>query len=89
MSGETLKERSIWLELLLGEWPSKESIVASWADHMRNEVGVQRHLVEHNDKFIGEKMRIMRDDVQTLGEDLESKLQSLFEDVVVLKKAIL
>ena len=63
--------------------------MASWADRMQNDVEVQRHLIEQNDEFVGEKMRNMKVVVQTLGEDLESKLQSLSEDVAVLKKAIL
>ena len=45
MDGETLKERTARLEQLLGEWPSEEGTVASWADRMQNDVGVQRHLV--------------------------------------------
>ena len=74
MAGETLKERTTRLEQLLGEWPSGKGTVVSWADRMRNDVGVQCHLIEHNDEFIGEKIRNMRVAVQTLGEDLESKL---------------
>ena len=56
---------------------------------MQNDVGVQHHLIEQNEKFVRKKIRNMKVNVQTLGEDLESKLQSLSEDVVVLKKTIL
>ena len=47
MVGETLKERKAHLEQLLGEWPSKEGIVASWANKIRNEFEVQRGLVDN------------------------------------------
>ena len=63
--------------------------MASWADRMQNDVGVQRHLVEQNEEFAGEKIRNLRTDLQTLGEDFELKLQSMSKDVAVLKKAIL
>ena len=41
---------------------------------MQNDVGVQRHLIEQNDEFVRKKIRNMKVDVQTLGEDLQSKL---------------
>ena len=63
MVGETLKERTTCLEQLLAEWPSEDGTVASWADHMWNDVGVQHHLIEQNDEFVGEKMRNMKADV--------------------------
>ena len=61
----------------MGEWPNKEGIMASWADRARNDVGFQRHLIKQNDEFIGEKIRNMKVDVQTLEKGVESKLQSL------------
>ena len=40
MAGENLKERVARLEQLLGQCPSEEGTVASWADRMRNDVAV-------------------------------------------------
>ena len=89
MAGETLKERTTRLEQILGDWPSEEGTVVTWADRIRNDIDVQRHLLEHNDGFSGEQMRNLMAEIQTWREDMESKMQSLAEDVAVLKKAIL
>ena len=89
MAGETLKERTTRLEQILGDWPSEEGTVITWVDRIRNDIDVQRHLLERNDEFSGEHMRNLKAEIQTWREDMESKMQSLAEDVVVLKKAIL
>ena len=89
MARETLKERTTRLEQILGYWPSEEGTVVTWADRIRNDIDVQRHLLEQNDEFSGEQMRNLKAQIQTWREDMESKMQSLAEDVAVLKKAIM
>ena len=63
--------------------------MVTWADRIRNDIDVQRHLLEQNDEFSGEHMRNLKAEIQTWREDMESKMQSLAEDVAILKKAIL
>ena len=63
--------------------------MVTWVDRIRNDIDVQRHLLEQNDEFNGEQMRNLKAEIQTWREDMESKMQSLAKDVAVLKKAIL
>ena len=74
MAGETLKERTTRLEQMLGDWPSEEGTVVTWADRIRNDIDVQRHLLEQIDELSGEQMRNLKAENQTWRKDMESKM---------------
>ena len=90
MSEETLKVRTARLEQLLGEWPSKEGTVASWADQIRNEIEVQRRLVEQHDDFVEEKVKGLKTDVHvhTLIGDFQVKCSHWWKTLAILKKVV-
>ena len=48
---DVLRERMTQIEEALGEWPSEEDTVASWAEHTMGEIQVQRSLLETHDNF--------------------------------------
>ncbi|RVW20588.1 hypothetical protein CK203_115248 [Vitis vinifera] len=86
---DALRERMTRMEEALGEWPSEEGIVASWAEHTMGEIQVQRSLLETHDNFFEEKLVRFKSEMQSLMDDFKDTLQSYGEDVVVLKKAVL
>ena len=86
---DALHERMTEMEEALGEWPSEEDTVASWAEHTMGEIQVQRSLLETYDNFFEEKLARFKAEMQSLIDDFKGVLQSYGEDVAVLKKAVL
>ena len=89
MSGETLKERVARLKETLGEWNIQEGTVFVWVNHAMNELNVQRGLMEKQDQKIKEKIVGLEVELLTVNEDFKQTLQTLQEDVSVLKKVVL
>ena len=89
MSGETLKERVAHIEETLGEWNIEEDTVILWADHARNELNIQRGLMEKQDQKTEEKLAGLEAELLTVREDFKQTLQTLQEDVFVPKKVVL
>ncbi|RVW60187.1 hypothetical protein CK203_088216 [Vitis vinifera] len=85
---DALYEKMTQMEEALGEWPSEEGIVASWAEHTMNEIQVQRSLLETHDNFFEEKLVGFKVEMQSLMDDFKGTLQSYGEDVAVLKKDV-
>ena len=79
---DALRERMTRMEEALGEWPSEEDTVASWAEHTIDEIQVQRSLLETHDNFFEEKLARLKSEMQSLMDDFKGTLQSYGEDVV-------
>ena len=86
---EALRERMTQIKEALGEWPREDGTVASWAEHTRGEVHVQRSMLESYDNFFDEKLAEFKTEMQSLMDEFNDTLQSYGEDVAVLKKAVL
>lgn len=66
-----------------------QSTMAAFVNQIRNELNVQHCPVEQHDEYIEDKCSTMQKYVLTKVESSKAQIQSLLEDVVVLKKAIL
>ena len=88
-SMEALWERMTQIEEALGEWPLEVGIVASWAEHTREEVQAQRSMLESHDNFFEEKLAEFKTEMQSRIDDFKETLQSYGEDIDILKKAVL
>ena len=86
---EALWERMTQIEEVLGEWPREDGTVASWAEHSRGEVQVQRSMLESHDNFFEEKLAKFKTEMQSRIDDFKETLQSYGEDITILKKAVL
>ena len=86
---EALRERMTQIEDALGEWPREDGIVASWAEHTRGKVQVQRSMLESHDNFFEEKLAEFKTEMQSWIDDFQETLQSYGEDIAILKKAVL
>ncbi|RVW26159.1 Retrovirus-related Pol polyprotein from transposon 297 [Vitis vinifera] len=86
---EALRERMTQIEEALGEWPHEDGIVASWAEHTRGKVQVQRSMLESHDNFFEEKLAEFKTEMQSWIDDFKETLQSYGEDIAILKKAVL
>ena len=71
---DALRERMTRMEEALGEWPSEEGIVASWAEHTMGEIQVQRSLLETHDNFFEEKLVGFKAEMQSLMDDFKDTL---------------
>ena len=89
MSRETLKERVARIEETLGEWNIKEGTVFVWVDHAMNELSVQRGLIEKQDQKMEEKLASLKAELVAVKEGFKQSLQTLQEDVSILKKVVL
>ena len=89
MSGETLKERVARIKETLGEWNIKEGTVFVWVDHAMNELSVQRGLIEEQDQKMEEKLVGLKAELVAVKEGFKQSLQTLQEDVSILKKVVL
>ena len=89
MSGETLKESVAWVEEAFDEWCSKEGTLSAWAEYVINELHNQKILVEFHVKNIGEMVAAMKADMESMLNDFKMTLQSVQEDVAILKRAVL
>ena len=86
---EALRERMTQIEEALGEWPREDGTVASWAEHTRGKVQVQRSMLESHDNFFEEKLAEFKTEMQSWIDDFKETLQSYGEDIAILKKAVL
>ena len=66
MDGERVKERTAWLETLLGDWPEEEENVVAFADSIKNEFEVHCNRMEASDKYAGERIDGLKYDLQAL-----------------------
>ena len=89
MDGETLKERVAKLEQLMGEWNCEEGIVTPWASEAMNELRVKRDLAEKHADHVEAQVVSLKAELLTVKENFNLTLQTLQEDVAVLKKAVL
>ena len=89
MAGETMNERVAKLEKLMGEWNCEEGIVTTWALEEMNELRVQRDLAEKHADHVEAQVVSLKAELLTVKENLNLTLQTLQEDVVVLKKVVL
>ena len=89
MSRETLKERVARIEETLGEWNIKEGTGFVWVDHAMNELSVQRGLIEKQDQNMEEKLAGLKAELVVVKEGFKQSLQTLQEDVSILKKVVL
>lgn len=81
--------RTTSLEQMFGEWLDEAGIVAAFAEHVRNELGVQCNLLEQHYENVEERESTLQREVHTSVESFEARSQSLLKDVAILKKAIL
>ena len=89
MAGETMKERVAKLEQLLGEWNCEEGTVTTWALEEMNELRVQKDLAEKHAEHVEAHVVSLKAELLTMREAQNLTLQTLQEDVAVLKKAVL
>ena len=89
MAGETMKERVEKLEQLLGECNCEEGTVTTWALEVMNELRVQKDLAEKHAEHVEAQVVSLKAELLTMRETQNLTLQTLQEDVAVLKKAVL
>ena len=89
MASETMKEMVAKLEQLLGEWNCEEGTVTAWASEAMNELRVQKDLGERHEEHVEAQVVSLKAELLTVKETLNLTLQTLQEDVAVLKKALL
>ena len=89
MAGETLKERVAKLEQLMGEWNYEEGTVTAWASEAMNELRVQRDLAEKHADHVEAQVVSLKAELLTVKKNFNLTLQTLQEDVAMLKKAVL
>lgn len=77
------------MEELLGEWPSDDGTVVSWAEHTVGEIHVQQNLLEAHYKFINDKVIGLKADIKALMDDFKTTIQPFEKDIAILKKTVL
>ena len=73
----------------MGEWNYEEGTVTAWASEAMNELRVQRDLAEKHADHVEAQVVSLKAELLTVKENFNMTLQTLQEDVVVLKKAVL
>ena len=89
MAGETMKERVEKLEQLLGEWNYEEGTVTAWALEAMNELRVQKDLAKKHAKHVEAQVVSLKAELLTVREAQSLTLQTLQEEVAILKKVVL
>ena len=84
-----MKERVAKLEQLLGEWNCEEGTVTAWALEAMNELRVQKDLAKKHAEHVEAQVVSLKAELLTVRGSRNLTLQTLQEDVVVLKKALL